>query len=73
MRTWLNLEELRRTDSAPSFMQDLSSEDKFEMTSPLERPETYEMCMLPGCKGTKHKTCNTSGCFKSQVDSDEIF
>lgn len=73
MRTWLNLEELRRTDSAPSFMQDLSSEHKFEMTSPLERPETYNMCRLRGCKGTKAKTCNTSGCFKSEVNEGEIF
>lgn len=73
MRTWLNLEELRRTDSAPAFMQDLSSTDKFGMTSPLERPETYEMCKLPGCKGSSTQTCHTSGCAKSRVSSNNFF
>jgi len=73
MRTWLNLEELRRTASAPSFMKDLSSSNKFEMASPLERAETYELCSLPGCHGHSVQTCHTSGCAKSQVDRDDIF
>ncbi|CAL4128662.1 unnamed protein product [Meganyctiphanes norvegica] len=73
MRTWLNLEELRRNESNPEFMKDMSSKDKFEMTSPLERAETYEMCRLKGCKGSKVQTCHTSGCAKSQIGDNEIF
>lgn len=73
MSSWLNLEELRRTNSAKAFMKDLSSEDKFGMTSPLERKETYEMCNLPGCKGSSIQTCHTSGCAKSRVSSDNLF
>ena len=73
MKTWLNLEELRRTSSKPDFMKDMSSEDVFDMTSPLEGAETYEMCSLKGCKGSKIQTCNTSGCAKSQIDDGHFF
>ncbi|CAL4085322.1 unnamed protein product, partial [Meganyctiphanes norvegica] len=73
MMTWLNLEELRRTKSNPNFMQDMSSKDKFERLSPLEQTETYEMCVLKGCKGSKLQVCHASGCRKSQIDYDEVF
>ncbi|CAL4069412.1 unnamed protein product [Meganyctiphanes norvegica] len=74
MRTWLNLEELRRGESKPDFMKDMSSKKKFDtIPSPLERADTYELCRLKGCKGSKLKLCTTSGCAKSEIASDQIF
>lgn len=70
MDTWLNLEELRRDDSAPEWMMDLTADYFDGNTSPLNRDETYKLCAQKGCEGAWLQLCTTSGCAKSDIGDD---
>lgn len=70
MDTWLNLEELRRDDTAPEWMMDPTADYFDGNTSPLNREETYHLCSQKGCEGAWVQLCTTSGCAKSDIGDD---
>ncbi len=75
--SWNNLTPLRSDDDAPEWMR---YEGEWGSTnlddgiwSPLIKQYVNDMSNIPGCEGDDGRWCHTSGCWQSDVDSDDTF
>jgi hypothetical protein len=77
LHSWNNLILLRTDDDAPEWMQyggewgGTNLDDG--IWSPRSKHNFHDMSSIPGCEGDDGRRCHTSGCWQSDVDSDDTF
>ncbi|XP_068203979.1 uncharacterized protein [Palaemon carinicauda] len=66
MRTWMNLVELSRNETAEPWMTDPGTDHWNGILAPTYRDD-WDLCSLVGCTGSFLQVCTTCGCHKSDT------